>query len=325
MKDAAYYRWLDSPLTSVEQADLARIERKHQLVQRLSDQVAAVAGRLRAFYSAWPRRRWSIYKLDELAPKTSRRASGITLLLDPSRFDLTVGESEYWPALLEKKGRPAYLAQFEYNPDANNGFIARLEREKPLLSSSEQLSHYLADQLAIFNQQHEEFLTSESISRLPDEARHYRIIESRNRRAEEYRSYITDALNRLNQADSLTPTNLNESVLSQPITPHSKAVIEEPAKLGLRQIALLYFFDKSKPNIKRDSRATEIAISWGHTSGAKLYDHFRVVKQEQGITGATGKELPSMIEDIEAILPLLVEPYKKEALKALNKLQLKLD
>ncbi|MBC6991678.1 hypothetical protein [Hymenobacter sp. BT491] len=92
--------------------------------------------------------------------------------------------------------------------------------------------------------------------------------------------------------------------------------------LTLRQVALLHIFAK-KPAIKRDSRADAIARAEGHTSGPKLYDHYRKLSKKTGITGMEGDELPSMINDIEVVLLRLDAAHQQGAKDALEVLRAK--
>ena len=95
-----------------------------------------------------------------------------------------------------------------------------------------------------------------------------------------------------------------------------------PAQLSLRQVALLYIFNR-KPAIKRDERANEIARQYGHNSGARLYGHYCKLSKPTGITGLEGKEIPDAIKAIEGILPLLFEAPKQAANEALRVLRVK--
>jgi hypothetical protein len=116
---------------------------------------------------------------------------------------------------------------------------------------------------------------------------------------------------------------VRDSPLSSDATqPISSKVEPKPAKRPLRQVALLHLYEK-RPAIKRDQRANELAQQYGHRSGQKLYEYYRKLSKPTGITGLEGNELPSIIADIQAVLPLLSGIPKQIALAHLQTLKAK--
>ena len=104
-----------------------------------------------------------------------------------------------------------------------------------------------------------------------------------------YVGYFFDCWNKFREYEQVLPATMEPAATGN---------------LGLRQVALLHIYE-GKPAIKRDERANELARQHGHASGAKLYDHYRKLSKQTGITGVEGAEVPKLILDIEAVLPLL--------------------
>ena len=108
------------------------------------------------------------------------------------------------------------------------------------------------------------------------------------------------------------PPTLKTNLASQPTN-------TAPSSLSLRQVALLTNYTGG--SILK-SEADEIARRYGHTSGAKLYDHYRTVSQRAGRIGdeITGQKLGPMIADISAVIPHLTGPPRQQAERELQTL-----
>ena len=94
----------------------------------------------------------------------------------------------------------------------------------------------------------------------------------------------------------------------------------QPAPLSLRQVALLYTYQKK--GIPK-AAASSIARQHGHESGAKLYGHYSTVSQRAGRIGddITGQKLAPMIKDITAVIPHLSSAQQQQAENELKTLQ----
>jgi hypothetical protein len=114
---------------------------------------------------------------------------------------------------------------------------------------------------------------------------------------------------------------------------HSEPIINETAvdttdlavphiEFTARRVVLLHIFN-CKPPIRLDDRTHELGRSYGFRNGRNIYDHYVKLSKPTGITGMEGKELPSIISDIKAVLPLVEDRYKKDACDKLNELTIK--
>jgi len=90
-------------------------------------------------------------------------------------------------------------------------------------------------------------------------------------------------------------------------------------KLSLRQVALLHIYQ----SIVIPKAADEIARKHGHTSGAKLYEHYRKLSHRTGRIGVEGQQLAPMLGDIVAVIPHLTGIALQQAESELQTLNAK--
>jgi hypothetical protein len=91
------------------------------------------------------------------------------------------------------------------------------------------------------------------------------------------------------------------------------------AHLSLRQVALLHIYQ----SLVIPKAADEIARKYGHTSGAKLYEHYRKLSHRTGRTGVEGQQLLPMLGDIAAVIPHLDGVARQNAENELQTLNAK--
>lgn len=96
----------------------------------------------------------------------------------------------------------------------------------------------------------------------------------------------------------------------------------DEGKLKLRIVALLYSYE-GMIIPKKTTDANLIAHQYGHNSGASLYKQYCKVSKRFNRIGVDGKALTPMIEDIEAVLPLLSDTAKQIAKDELRTLKAK--
>lgn len=123
-----------------------------------------------------------------------------------------------------------------------------------------------------------------------------------------YVAYFFDCWQRLHEYEQAAPAATGPADI--------EAV---PGKLTLRQVALLYAYEKKVI----PKAADEIARHYGHQSGAKLYGHYLTMSQRAGRTGEDiqGQKLVPMIKDIIAVIPHLSSARKQEAESELQTLK----
>lgn len=114
----------------------------------------------------------------------------------------------------------------------------------------------------------------------------------------------------------------SEPIVSEKVVDTTDLDEPSPIEFTASRIALIHIFN-CKPPIRLDERTHELGRSYGFKNGKHIYQTYVKLSKPNGITGKDGRELSSIIGDIEAVLPLVEKHYKKDALDKLNELIMK--
>lgn len=126
---------------------------------------------------------------------------------------------------------------------------------------------------------------------------------------------------RLTELDTQPYAALNEKYISEASHYNTVELLRDvPFKVTARRIALIHIFNKQKP-IRLTDWTHNLGREHGYVNGNNIYQYYIKYSKEGAIFNASDGELPSLIKDIELVLPLVNKRYQQGIANELNALK----